>query len=67
MPPPPPSLRFIPPTGSSSTFAIRHFCGTVIYDTYSLLNANADTLADDVVATFNSKVRGEGRRERGDK
>jgi myosin heavy subunit len=48
--------RFIPPAGSSSTFAIRHYSGTVIYDTYSLLNANADTLADDVVATFNGKV-----------
>ena len=50
--------RFIPPAGSSSTFAIRHYHGTVIYDTYSLLNANADTLADDIVATFNSKVWG---------
>lgn len=47
--------RFIPPAGSSSTFSIRHYSGTVIYDTYSLLNANADTLADDIVATFNSK------------
>ena len=48
--------RFIPPAGSSSTFAIRHYCGTVIYDTYSLLNANADTLADDIIATFDGKV-----------
>lgn len=46
---------FIPPVGSSSTFAIRHYCGDVVYDIYSLLNANADTVADDIVATFNSK------------
>ena len=29
----------------------------VVYDIYNLLNANADTIADDVIATFNSKVR----------
>ena len=46
---------FIPPSGSSSTFAIRHYCGEVVYDIYNLLNANADTIADDVIATFNSK------------
>ena len=28
----------------------------VVYDIYNLLNANADTIADDVIATFNSKV-----------
>ena len=53
---PPPS--FLPPGGSSSTFAIRHFAGDVVYDIYSLLNANADTIADDIVATFNTKVCG---------
>jgi myosin heavy subunit len=47
--------RFVPPVGSSSTFAIKHYYDTVVYDTYSLLNANADTLADDIVAIFNSK------------
>ncbi|XP_064406654.1 unconventional myosin-IXb-like [Halichondria panicea] len=46
---------FLPPGGSSSTFAIRHFAGDVVYDIYSLLNANADTIADDIVATFNTK------------
>ena len=30
----------------------------MVYDTYSLLNANADTLADDIIATFNIKVSG---------
>ena len=50
----------------------------MVYDTYSLLNANADTVADDIIATFNSKVcphqgdlsprsygGGEGVKERG--
>jgi len=46
---------FVPPVGSASTFAIHHYCGKVVYDTYSLLNANADTIADDIVAAFNSK------------
>ncbi len=49
---------FLPLGGSSSTFAIRHFGGDVVYDIYSLLNANADTIADDIVATFNTKVLG---------
>lgn len=52
--PSPPS--FVPPVGSASTFAIHHYCGKVVYDTYSLLNANADTIADDIVAAFNSKA-----------
>lgn len=46
---------FLPPVGSASTFAMRHYCGPVVYDIYSLLNANADTVADDIIATFNSK------------
>ena len=55
----PPS--FVPPSGSSSTFAIRHFTGgETIYDLYGLLNANADTIADDIISTFKSKVRGWG-------
>lgn len=41
--------------GSASTFTIQHFAGEVVYDVYSLLNANADTIADDVVALFNEK------------
>ena len=49
-------ISFIPSVASSSTFTIRHFAGDVVYDIYSLLNANADTLADDIIATFNSKV-----------
>ena len=47
---------FVPSVASSSTFTIRHFAGDVVYDIYSLLNANADTLADDIISTFNSKV-----------
>ena len=47
---------FVPPVGSSSTFSVRHYCGVVVYDIYSLLNANADTVADDIIAVFNSKV-----------
>ena len=47
---------FVPPVGSASTFAIRHHCGEVVYDVYNLLNANADTVADDIIAAFNSKV-----------
>lgn len=48
---------FVPPSGSSSTFAIRHFMGgNTVYDLYSLLNANADTIADDIVSTFNNKA-----------
>lgn len=27
-----------------------------MYDLYSLLNANADTIADDIISTFKSKV-----------
>ena len=27
----------------------------MVYDIYSLLNANADTIADDIVALFNDK------------
>lgn len=49
-------VSFVPSVASSSTFAIRHFAGNVVYDIYSLLNANADTLADDIISTFNSKV-----------
>lgn len=56
--------------GSASTFTVQHFAGEVcthliawfvwlllqvVYDVYSLLNANADTIADDVVALFNEK------------
>ena len=29
----------------------------VSYDTYSILNANADTLADDIIAIFSNKVQ----------
>lgn len=47
---------FVPTSGSSSTFTIHHFAGDVVYDVYGLLNANADTVADDIIATFNSKV-----------
>ena len=47
---------FVPSVGSSSTFTVRHYGGDVVYDIYSLLNANADTIADDIIATFNSKV-----------
>ncbi len=50
---------FVPTSGSSSTFTIHHFAGDVVYDVYSLLNANADTVADDIIATFNSKVPNE--------
>ena len=50
------SSCFVPSVGSSSAFAIRHYCGQVTYDLYSLLNANADTIADDIIATFSSKV-----------
>ena len=49
-------ISFVPSVASSSTFTIRHFAGDVVYDIYSLLNANADTLADDIISTFNSKV-----------
>ena len=52
------SVSFVPSVASSSTFTIRHFAGDVVYDIYSLLNANADTLADDIISTFNSKVGG---------
>lgn len=48
---------FVPSVASSSTFTIRHFAGDVVYDIYNLLNANADTLADDIISTFSSKVR----------
>ena len=48
----------MPPSGSSSTFAIRHYIGgETAYDLYSLLNANADTIADDIISTFKNKVR----------
>jgi len=57
----PPLPSFVPPSGSSSTFAIRHFTGgETVYDLYGLLNANADTIADDIISTFKSKVRGWG-------
>ena len=49
-------ISFVPSVASSSTFTIHHFAGDVVYDIYSLLNANADTLADDIISTFNSKV-----------
>ena len=48
---------FVPAVGSASTFAIHHYCGKVVYDIYNLLNANADTVADDIIAAFNSKAR----------
>ncbi|XP_019849259.1 PREDICTED: unconventional myosin-IXa-like [Amphimedon queenslandica] len=46
---------FTPCAGSSSLFAIKHYCGEVSYDTYNILNANADSLADDIVAVFSTK------------
>jgi dachs protein len=42
-------------SSKGSLFAIKHFTEEVSYDIISLLNSNADTLADDVVAIFSEK------------
>ena len=39
-----------------SSFKMATHLFQVIYDTYSILNANADTLADDIISIFASKV-----------